>query len=47
MASAIEPRGKLSLLIMRLQIEFFAFEQTFKNAQSISTLIELLSKTYH
>ena len=47
MASATEPRGKLSLLIMSLQIEFFGFEQTFKNSQSISTLIDMLLKTYH
>lgn len=47
MASATEPRGKLSLLIMSLQIEFFAFQQTFKNSQSISTLIDMLFKTYH
>ena len=47
MASATEPRGKLSLLIMSLQIEFFVFQQTFKNSQSISTLIDMLFKTYH
>ena len=47
MASATEPRGKLSLFIMSLQIEFFAFQQTFKNSQSISTLIDMLFKTYH
>ena len=47
MASATKPRGKLSLLIMSLQIEFFAFQQTFKNSQSISTLIYMLFKTYH